>query len=287
MYPGYAGDTGGEARPRWRIMTVSSTRGTPPLFGAYLRVARLALHLARGAWIVLTRFPRLDRGARAAQVTHWAGALLRILRVDVSVRGEPPRQWVNGILIASNHVSWLDIYLLHSLLPARFVSKAEVRGWPLIGWLAEAAGTVFLVRERKADAMRVNQVMAEHLRQGDCLALFPEGTTSDGSDLLPFYPSLFQPAVDAGAQVWPVYIRYLDADGQPCADAAYYDDISLGSSLMKIARHGGICGEVCFLPPIDAAGLSRRALAQAAEAAIRARLDAPDNEPGSTVRPPV
>jgi len=267
-------------------MPVSYTRGLRSVFGAYLRVVRLALHLARGTWIVLTRFPRLDRGARAAQVTRWAGALLRILRVGVSVRGEPPRAWSNGILIASNHVSWLDIYLLHSLLPARFVSKAEVRGWPLIGWLAEAAGTVFLVRERKTDAMRVNQIMAEHLRQGDCLALFPEGTTSDGGDLLPFYPSLFQPAVDAAAQVWPVYIRYLDADGQPCPDAAYYDDISLGSSLMRIARRGGIRGEVCFLPPIDASGLSRRALAQVTEAAIRAWLDAPGSEPGSTARPP-
>lgn len=253
---------------------------------AYLKIARMFAHLARGALIVLTRFPRLDRGARARHVTRWAGTLLRVLDVEVAVRGEPPHDWGRGILIAANHVSWLDIYLLHSLLPVRFVSKAEVRGWPLIGWLAEAVGTVFLVREKKSDAMRVNQVMAEHLRQGDCLALFPEGTTSDGGDLLPFYPSLFQPAVEAAAPVWPVYIRYLRPQGGPCPEAAYCDDISLGRSLLKIARLRGVRAEAYFLPPIDSAGLSRRELARVTEAAIRARLDAPDSESASTVRPP-
>lgn len=246
----------------------------------------MIVHLARGALIVLLRFARLEREARAAEVSRWASGLLDLLRIEVVVRGTPPRAARQGLLIASNHVSWLDIYLLYSLLPARFVSKAEVRGWPLIGWLAAAAGTVFLVRERKADAMRVNQIMAEHLRQGDCLALFPEGTTSDGNDLLPFYPSLFQPAVEAAVPVWPVLIRYLRPDGAPCPEAAYCEEISLGRSLLRIARQPGIRAEVNFLPPIDSAGLSRRELARDTEAAIRARLDARGSEPESTARHP-
>jgi 1-acyl-sn-glycerol-3-phosphate acyltransferase len=154
----------------------------------------------------------------------------------------------------------------------RFISKAEVRDWPIFGMFAEAAGTVFLVREKKSDAMRVNQLMAGHLRAGECLALFPEGTTSDGSGLLPFFPSLFQPAVEAGAQVWPVCIRYLNGDGTPCVEAAYYGQMNLLESLRKILRLREVQAEVTFLPPIASAGLARRDLARAAEAAIRAEM---------------
>ena len=239
---------------------------------------RMATHILAGSLTVLLLFPHLDRPERARRVTRWGAQLLAILKVRLKVSGRPPTVHAGGALLAANHVSWLDIYLLHSLLPARFISKAEVRGWPLFGWLAEAVGSVFLVREKKSDAMRVNQLMAEHLRQGDCLALFPEGTTSDGSGLQPFFSSLFQPAVDAGAQVWPVYIRYLRQDGSRCAEAAYCDAMSLGASLRKVLRLKVLQAEVHFLPPIDSRGLTRRELAQAAEAAIRACVPAPNGE---------
>ncbi len=244
-------------RPRYNAGMLS-----PPL-----KYLRLSVHILTGLLLVLLRFPSLDRAERARRVTHWAARLLAILAVRVRVQGTPPAR--GGVLIAANHVSWLDIHLLHSLLPARFISKAEVRNWPVIGRFAEAAGTVFLVREKKADAMRVNQLMAEHLRAGDCLALFPEGTTTDGSGLLPFFPSLFQPAVEAGASVWPVRIRYLNGDGTPCVDAAYYGQISLGASLLKIMGLKEIHAEVVFLPAIASAGLTRRELARAAEETIR------------------
>ncbi|MDO9225362.1 MAG: lysophospholipid acyltransferase family protein [Pseudomonadota bacterium] len=232
-----------------------------------LKFLRLVGHILVGLLLVLLRFPSLNRAERAQRVTRWAARLLAILAVRVSVRGEAPPP--GGALVAANHVSWLDIHLLHSLLPARFISKAEVRNWPVFGRFAEASGTVFLVREKKADAMRVNQLMAEHLRDGDCLALFPEGTTSDGTGLRPFFPSLFQPAVEARATVWPARIRYLNRDGTPCGEAAYYGEISLGASLMKILTLKEIHAEVAFLPPIASAGLTRRELARAAEEAIR------------------
>lgn len=235
-----------------------------------LKLLRLVGHILVGLLLVLLRFPSLNRAERAHRVTRWAAQLLAILAVRVSVRGELPPP--GGALVAANHVSWLDIHLLHSLLPARFISKAEVRNWPVFGRFAEASGTVFLVREKKADAMRVNQLMAEHLRDGDCLALFPEGTTSDGSGLRPFFPSLFQPAVEARATVWPVRIRYLNRDGSLCGEAAYYGEISLGASLMKILRLKEVRAEVAFLPPIASTGLTRRELARAAEEAIRAAL---------------
>ena len=253
--------------PEW---AAGSRRYNAGMLSPVLKSVRIAGHILAGVFIVLLRFPALDKTARARRVTLWASRLLAILSVKVRVRGAVPA--AAGALIAANHISWLDIHVLHSLLPARFISKAEVRHWPIFGLFAEAAGTVFLVREKKADAMRVNQLMAGHLRAGDCLALFPEGTTSDGASLLPFFPSLFQPAVEAAAQVWPVCIRYRNDDGSPCGEVAYYGQMNLGQSLKRILRLRAIHAEVTFLPAIASAGQARRDLARAAEAAIRAAL---------------
>ena len=248
-----------------------------------LKLVRMASHLLVGSLTILLLFPHLDRHERGHRVTRWAARFLRVLGIRSEVIGRPPPVGGGGVLLAANHVSWLDIHLLHSLLPARFISKAEVRNWPLFGWLAEGIGTVFLVREKKADAMRVNQLMAEHLRAGDCLALFPEGTTSDGSGLLPFFPSLFQPAVEAGAQVWPVRIRYLNADGSHCPEAAYFGAMTLGESLLKVLRLKGLRAQLEFLPPIDSQGMARRDLARATEAAIRAAFSATSASAGRAV----
>lgn len=181
---------------------------------AYPRLIRLGLHILAGAFTILLLFPFLKPDERGRRVVAWARKLLAIVRVRVTVHGRPPAVRGEGALIVANHVSWLDIHVLHSLIPSRFVSKAEVRDWPLIGWMAEQAGTLFLDRRKKADARRVNETMAALLRQGECLALFPEGTTTDGTRLLPFYPSLLQPAVVAGARVWPAVIRYRHPDGR-------------------------------------------------------------------------
>lgn len=261
---------------------------------APVKVLRVAVHILVGSLTVLTLFPRLDRQERERRVGLWSMKLLSILKVEVVVKGDPDAAHRSGALLVANHVSWMDIYVLFSVVRTRFVSKAEVRGWPLIGRLAEAAGTLFLAREKKSDAMRINQMMASHLREGDCLTFFPEGTTSDGSGLMPFFPSLFQPAVDAEAQVWPVRIHYLTPDGDHCRDAAYYGGTSLGESLVRIARLKAVRVEVHFLAPIPSKGLRRRELAGAAEAAIRAGFgqssigaDAePGNPHGNTARPP-
>ncbi len=254
---------------------------------ALLRLLRFFLHIVAGLLTVLLLFPHLNEEERGRRVSAWARKLLAILNVRLSVQGRPPAVRGEGALVVANHVSWLDIYLLHSLLHTRFVSKAEVRDWPFIGWLAANVGTLFLERTKKADAHRINQEMTDLLRRGASLALFPEGTTTNGTKLLPFYPTLFQPAVAAQARVWPVLIRYLREDGEPNLDAAYCDDISMGESLRRILRQEVIHAEVRFLPPIAATGLHRRELARQAEAAIRAALaDAGrDNRPAAASHP--
>jgi len=251
------------------------------------RFLAVFMHLASGVLTVLLLFPFLDRGEREKRLVRWAGRLLATVGVRVVMRGRPPSVRGGGALVVANHVSWLDIYVIHSLLPARFISKAEVRDWPVIGWLADkAGGTLFLERTRRSDAKRMNELMATHLRDGDCLALFPEGTTSDGRDLLPFYPSLFQPSVDAGAPVWPALIRYLDSTGAYSPAPAYYGDMTLLASLRRILREGAIVAEINFLPAISTRGLSRRELAAAAEAAIREALaaDGGGSRPGTDAR---
>ncbi len=248
----------------------------------------MTLHVIAGVLFILRRFPRLSATQRDREVLAWAGRLLAILGVRVTVHGRPPDVHHSGALLVANHVSWLDISLLHSLCPVRFVSKAEVRDWPVVGRLAVASGTLFLERSRKADAHRLNGEMADLLRAGDCLALFPEGTTSDGSGLLPFYPSLLQPAIQAGAPVWPVAIRYRHPDGRLNLDAAYFNHMSLGRSLLKILGQREIRAEVHFLDPIPTAGQRRRELAGQAAAAIRAVLadDGRDSRPGTGAHPP-
>lgn len=254
---------------------------------AYVRLIRLGLHILAGALTILLLFPFLKPDERDRRVVAWARKLLAIVRVRVKVRGRPPAVRGEGALIVANHVSWLDIHVLHSLLPSRFVSKAEVRDWPLIGWMAARAGTLYLERTRKSDARRVNEEMAVLLRAGECLALFPEGTTTDGTRLLPFYPSLLQPAVVAGARVWPAVIRYRHPDGRINLEAAYCDDISLGQSLRRILAQDGILAEVSFLSPIASAGLHRRELARLAETAIREHLaaDGHGSQSGISARP--
>lgn len=255
-----------------------------PSLSANFRLLRLAGHILAGVATVLFLFPFLDPGERARRLVRWAGRLLATVGVQVVVKGRPPAVRGGGALIVANHVSWLDIHVIHSQLPARFISKAEVRDWPVIGWLADkAGGTLFLERTRKSDARRMNELMAGHLRAGDCLALFPEGTTSDGQGLLPFYPGLFQPAVAAGAQVWPVLIRYLDDNGRHCPAAAYFGDMNLLTSVRSIVATPRIVAEIEFLAPIGAHGLARKELAGRAESAIRAAWAgaAPGSESGT------
>ncbi len=235
---------------------------------AVLRILRVLAHVLHGTGIVLWRFQGLSPAQRNTALVDWAARLMVIPGVRVDVGGTPPS---GGVVLVSNHVSWLDIHVIHALLPACFVSKDEVKDWPLIGRLATAVGTIYLSRGRKADALRVNQIIAARIAAGECLAIFPEGTTSDGRGVLPFYGFLFQPAVEAACPVIPCVLRYRHEDGSYCHDAAYYGDMTLLGSLWRIARRGRIVAKVDFLPSVS--GEDRRELAAQAEQAVRRHLE--------------
>lgn len=176
------------------------------------------------------------------------------------------------VLLVANHVSWLDILAIDAAQPARFVSKADIRRWPLIGWMVACGGTLFIERERKRDAMRVVHQVAEALQHGDVIAMFPEGTTSGGEGLLPFHANLLQAAVATHVPVQPIALRFSDAVSAVSPAAAYIGDMNLVQSLWLIVRARGLQVRVQRLPALATEGLDRRAISDRVRAEIAAAL---------------
>ena len=176
---------------------------------AVFRLLRALAHVMGGYWMVRREFPRLDEARKSLKVQAWSVRMLHIMGISLDVQGDVPQH--GPLLLVANHISWLDILVLHASRHCRFVSKADVQHWPLIGTLAQGCGTLFVERESRRDAMRVVHHMADALRSGDMLAIFPEGTTSDGIGTLPFHANLFQAAISAHAPVQAIGLTYLDA----------------------------------------------------------------------------
>jgi len=225
------------------------------------RLLRLAGHLLRGLWTILWRFPRLSMEQRNALVQAWARGLLARIGVQLQVRGTPP---VNGpVLLVANHLSWLDIPVLHAARHCRFISKSDVDSWPLVATLARAAGTLFIDRGSRRDTLRIVKLMSEALRAGDVLAVFPEGTTSDGGALLPFRANLLEAAIEVDAPVQPLALRYIDpATGLDTPAPIYAGDTTLWASVWSTLSAPGIIARVEYGTPETAQGRDRRSWAR-------------------------
>lgn len=224
------------------------------------KLARALSHIATGFWLVVVIFPRLSPIQKEERISAWAHTLLGRLAIKLIVIGEPPAQ--GPLLLAANHISWLDIVVMHAARYCRFVSKADVRRWPLIGTLAAGAGTLFIERESRRDAMRVVHHMTERLHAGDVLAIFPEGTTSDGVTLLPFHANLFQAAISANVPVLPMALRFTDAHtGDHSLAPCYINDDTLLGSLWRTLTAPSLCAILVFGDPQLAQGRDRRAWA--------------------------
>ena len=253
-------------------------RASMPVYVRGVRYVRLAVQLILGLLTVALLFPFYSRRRRWRAVQNWSRRVLRSAGVVVNVHGEVPEPGAR-VLGVANHVSWLDIQVLHSVWNVRFVAKSEVRRWPLIGWLSARTGTLFIERGSRRHAARINVAIHEAFADGDPVAVFPEGTTTCGDELLRFHGSLLQPAVDEEALIAPVAIRYTDKEGNLEPAAAYVGEVSLMQSLASIVRVPRIVAEVHFLPAIDSRGRTRRELAQASHALIASALKLP--VPGS------
>lgn len=224
------------------------------------RVLRVVLHVLHGMVVMALRFPSLDAAGRQARIQWWSAGLLRAVGVGLQVRGTPRP---GATLLVANHVSWLDIAALHAAVPqARFVAKADIRSWPLLGWLVAGAGTLFIARERKRDALRVVHTMAEALAAGQTVAVFPEGTTGPGPDLLPFHANLLQAAIASGTPIQPAVLRFADTRHRFSPAVVYVGDTSLMQSLWWVAGAQGLVAHVDLLAPQATAHADRRALAE-------------------------
>ena len=211
--------------------------------------------------------PDRQRQALRQRLARWLLArLCAALPLQVRITGLPPRQ---PMLWVSNHVSWLDIPLIGMLAPLSFLSKAEVRQWPLIGWLANQAGTLF-IRRGANECAQVNRRLSEHLQQRHLL-LFPEGSTADGSYLRPFHPRLLASAIDSGVALQPVAIRYV-RHGKLCQLSPFLDDDDLLTHLLRLLSHEAVEVEINLLPPIASQVLSRDQLARQARDMIAQAL---------------
>lgn len=224
---------------------------------ALWKILRGLWHLLTGLWTIVVYFPRLSPEQRQMRVQAWALQLLALWGIHLKVLGRPV---VAGpALIVANHISWLDILVIHAARYCRFVSKSDVRDWPLIGRLATGAGTLYIERTSRRDARRMVQDMSHALRDGDVVAVFPEGTTSDGRELLPFHANLIQSAIAAGAPVQPLALKFVDArSGQRSLAPCYIGDDTLVASVWRTLTAGPITAVVCFGEPQSADGRDRR-----------------------------
>ena len=231
-----------------------------------LRIAGVVLSglIVAGALGIAERCAIPVSALRKQRLTQWfLTRLAAALPFRLRVTGELPTQ---PMLWVANHVSWCDIPLLGMLAPLSFLAKAEVRAWPALGWLAQAAGTLF-IRRGGGDAALVNRQLATQLVQGRHLLIFPEGTSTDGTDVRTFHPRLFACALEAGCAVQPVAIRYW-RNGKPDTVAPFVGDDELPAHLRRLLT-SDICDvEIQLLPPIDVMALDRKAVAMNAQQAI-------------------
>lgn len=234
-----------------------------------MRTLRAVWKILRGLWHLLVglrtiylHFPRLSEEQREMRVQAWSLQFLALWGVHLHVLGQPVSS--GPALIVSNHISWLDILVIHAARYCRFVSKSDIRGWPLIGTLATGAGTLYIERANRKDALRMVRDMAEAMREGDVVAVFPEGTTSDGRELLPFHANLIQSAIAAEVPVQPMSLKFVDArSGEMTLAPCYIGDDTLVASIWRTLTAPPITAVVHFGTPQASQGQERRAWALA------------------------
>lgn len=216
-------------------------------------------------------FPWLSAAGRNRRVRSWSRQLMRICGVHIEeLAGNAPVLACS--MVVANHVSWLDIFVINAVHPCRFVAKAEIRAWPVLGWLAALAGTIFISRGSKRDLRKIFQGLVDKLQAGERIGVFPEGTTAAQGSLLPFHANLFEAAIDAKVPVQPFAVSYVDAAGLPHASADFIGDMTFAQSMVQILCGPPITARLACLAPIAADGAHRRELAAQAQAAVAASL---------------
>jgi 1-acyl-sn-glycerol-3-phosphate acyltransferase len=208
-------------------------------------------------------FPFIKRDQKDRRIQKWSQKLLKIFHIQLRVIGFEKLP-SSHYLLASNHISWLDIHVINAFKPVRFVAKSEVRGWPVFGWMAEQLGTVFIRRDSARHARQVVDQMAEVLRV-ESVCIFPEGTSTTGETVLPFKPNLFEAAILAPAPVLPVAIAYRSkSTGLRSEAPAFIGDMGLLESMSNVIASRDVEVHLSLIEPYlisNTANLDRKELA--------------------------
>jgi 1-acyl-sn-glycerol-3-phosphate acyltransferase len=242
----------------------------------FFRLLRVTAHLIVALWVCIVIFPFADAGGRLRRIRQWSAQLLAICRVQVEIDYCGGSTAGARALLVANHVSWLDIFVINSMCPHRFVAKSDIRDWPLIGWLCARVGTVFIARGSLRDVRRIFEDLVASIRDDEHIAFFPEGTTAAQGTLLPFHANLFEAAIDAHVAIQPCALRYLTPEGNLHPAADFIGDMTFAESVLAILRGANMTAHLIVLPLVQTDNAHRRELAAQARVAIAKALGYPN-----------
>ena len=244
----------------------------------YLRASRVASHILVGVLVTIVLLPIVTKSSKLRITKWWSGRLLVAFNLQVICHGHTPtnNERLSKTIFVANHISWTDIQALNSIISLRFIAKSDIKNWPILRFLIKGANTIFIDRSKRQDAARTLNVAVLSLNSGDNLCYFPEGTTTDGTEIKPFKSSLMQAAIDANATIRPVAIRYPKPDGSINTGVAYAGETTMLESIQSILLQQSPVVELHFLEPIqvtDVIEKDRRELTLLIQQQIQKKLD--------------
>jgi 1-acyl-sn-glycerol-3-phosphate acyltransferase len=217
------------------------------------------MHILIGVITSAVILPFTSKQQKLAIIQWWSTKLTQLMHLEVNCTGAVPVKQTNqtGRMYIANHISWLDIYALMTVTSLRFIAKSDIRKWPVFGYLAANANVLFIDREKRHDAAKIVKIAIESLNNGDQLCFFPEGTTTDGTQMLNFRGSLIQAPIDTQSNIQPVAIFYPNDDGSANLNMAYIGDMTMIESIFTILKQRQSRVELYFFEEINILSLSK------------------------------
>lgn len=239
------------------------------------RIFCVVVHTFVGIGITALLLPFVSKATRLSLTRWWCKRLLNCFNIKVVTHGKLPDANTTNAMFIANHISWVDIHSINSIIPLRFIAKVEIESWPVFGYLVSKSGTLFINRNIRKDATRIIEMTTNSLADGDNVCFFPEGTTTDGTHILPFKSSIVQAAINTQAKIYPVAIFYPTANGSANLEMAYEGETTMIESMLKVFNLKKPVVELHFLTPIDCHGQTRQSVTRLAFEAINAKLGLP------------
>ncbi len=241
----------------------------------FFRTARLVIHALAAVFYCGVVYSFISDEAKDRYVRRWSQKLMSIAGVSLKINN--PELISSRALIVSNHISWLDIFLIYSHVNGHFIAKSTMKNWPVFGYLGRKVGTLYLDRTSSRNLKETLGKMVGNLNGNERCIFFPEGTTAGQGEMLPFHPNLFEGAISVGMPIQPFAIRYVMPDGSYAKAVDFVGDVSMAESAKRIFSADGITAELTVLPVINSTDKHRKTLAEEARTAIADALNSQQN----------